>query len=296
MAALARSARSLILCLGMASAAGTSMAFVPGPWFPMRQRAPRGGTARSSRLMLQVAPRMSSRHLPEGGDEASSMLLEAKQQIAHIGDVENIGLYVKMLKVAKEALVGELQAQSGLLSPMSASLIAELAQVNPLSQPARDNLMARTYELVSCPRQTEDACSALALGATLSFALASSPALPAPQAESGNKKKAKRAPRDQRGTVSVSIKGGAAAGGNEVHGVWESVARDLVQLRWAEGDGPAGAGEAARQEGDGCVPEDSGATLRVSYLDRELLILTDADKNTQPASTAWVLTSLPASS
>jgi hypothetical protein len=34
------------------------------------------------------------------------MLLEAKQQISHLGDTENIALYVRMLQIAKEALIG----------------------------------------------------------------------------------------------------------------------------------------------------------------------------------------------
>jgi hypothetical protein len=66
--------------------------------------------------------------------EESSMLLEAKRQISHIGDVANIAMFVKMLKIAKEALVGALRSSTGKPSGISENLVMELSLVNPLSE------------------------------------------------------------------------------------------------------------------------------------------------------------------
>eukprot|EP00277_Geminigera_cryophila_P028135 CAMPEP_0179464714 /NCGR_PEP_ID=MMETSP0799-20121207/46463_1 /TAXON_ID=46947 /ORGANISM="Geminigera cryophila, Strain CCMP2564" /LENGTH=196 /DNA_ID=CAMNT_0021268639 /DNA_START=17 /DNA_END=604 /DNA_ORIENTATION=+ len=101
-------------------------------------------------------------------DSAESMLLEAKRQIAHIGDVGNIAMYVKMLKIAKNALTGALEESAGKPSGMATSLIRELASVNPLSQPARDELMSRKYEFLSHP-SSENA--RFQLGSKIQFAL-----------------------------------------------------------------------------------------------------------------------------
>lgn len=201
------------------------------------------------------------------GFEQESMLLEAKRQILHIGDVENIAMFVKMLKIAKDALTGALRSNSGKMSGMSANLIMELSTINPLSQPARDELMGRNFEFLSCPNSEN---ARFQLGSTIRFSIVNTEETPLvdDDAQVTKKKKKKSAPQEQGGVVNVHSQG---AGGGDVcvgaEGSWVSSGHEHVSIMW---NGSA-----------------EGETLRVLYLDRELVILEPAD-GTAPWILAWL--------
>jgi len=186
----------------------------------------------------------------EGVYESESMLLEAKQQISHIGDVENIANFVKMLRIAKDALIGSLESSEGRMSEMSVSLIKELSLVNPLSQPARDELICRRFKYLSSPGIQN---SPFQLGATVSLTLTPPPS-PQPGEASANSKKKTQAPKNQFGALLVTGAergpgGGVVVGGTagEVAGTWASTSGDTLSFVCG-------------------VEEETSRSLRVMYL------------------------------
>ena len=182
--------------------------------------------------------------------ESESMLLEAKQQISHIGDVENIANFVKMLRIAKDALIGSLESSKGRMSEMSMSLIRELSLVNPLSQPARDELICRRFKYLSSPGIQN---SPFQLGATMSLTL-TQPTSPQPGDASTNSKKKTQAPKNQFGALLVTAAergtgggvGGMATAG-KVAGTWASTSGNTLSVVCG-------------------VEEETSRSLRVMYL------------------------------
>lgn len=137
------------------------------------------------------------------------------------------------------------------MSGVSVNLMRELCFVNPLSQPARDELIGRKYVYLSSPT-TENA--RFQLGAVLDFTV-NPPQEEEHDTENGEKKKRKKKNpvKEQGGLVTLELLDGPGGG----EGKWMSCGKDSLLVVW-----------------EGAEEEES---MRVLYLDRDLLILQDGD-------------------